>query len=73
MEYIIVIFIILSLIISLFTSNKNRNTTNTKEDNLDWTGLEEWEKEKVRNGEADIYSFEEGELEDDDYYYEDGE
>ena len=45
--------------------------TSPKKDDLDWTGLEEWEKEKIINGEDDIYSFEEEELEDDDYYYED--
>lgn len=35
-------------------------------------GLEEWKKELVRKGEYDPWNFEEdGELEEDDYYYED--
>lgn len=32
-------------------------------------GLEEWQKELVRKGEYDPYSFEEEDLEEDDYYY----
>ena len=34
-------------------------------------GLEDWQKELVRNGEYEPTSFEEEDLEEDDYYYED--
>lgn len=37
---------------------------------MDLCGLEEWQKDLVRNGEYDSFSFEEEELEDDDFYEE---
>ncbi|MBP5684255.1 MAG: hypothetical protein J6X02_03260 [Bacilli bacterium] len=43
------------------------------EERMEEAGLEEWEKEEVRNGNQDIFNFEEEELEDDDYYSEDDE
>lgn len=35
--------------------------------------LEDWQKELVRNGSYDVWSFDEEELEEDDYYFEDDE
>lgn len=35
--------------------------------------LEDWQKELVRNGSYDVWSFDEDELEEDDYYFEDDE
>lgn len=32
-------------------------------------GLDEWEKQEIRNGNYDLESFEDEDLEDDDYYY----
>ena len=51
----------------LFKDNNSNNDSNE----LDAFGLEEWQKEEVRNGNYDTWSFEEEELEEDDYYYED--
>ena len=35
--------------------------------------LEDWQKDLVRNGSYDVWSFDEEELEEDDYYFEDDE
>lgn len=43
-----------------------------QEKEMDAYGLEEWQKDLVRKGEYDPWNFEEdGDLEEDDYYYED--
>ena len=43
----------------------------TEEDNLDLYGLDEEEKELVKKGEYDPHNFEEEDLDEDDYYFED--
>lgn len=54
------------------TDNVNKKTT--KERKMDNYGLEEWQKELVRKGDYEPWNFEEsGELDEDDYYYEDDE
>jgi len=57
-------------------SNSQDETKNKKnqqlEKEMDAYELEEWQKELVRKGEYDPWNFEEdGDLEEDDYYYED--
>lgn len=43
-----------------------------QEKEMDAYGLEEWQKELVRKGEYDPWNFEEdGDLDEDDYYYDD--
>ena len=49
------------------------NEDDDLEERMEEAGLEEWEKEEVRNGNHDIFNFEEEDLEDDDYYSEDDE
>ena len=44
---------------------------NLKDDELDNYGLEDWQKDLVKKGEYDPWNFEEEDLEEDDYYYED--
>ena len=41
------------------------------EQKMEEYGLEEWQKDLVRSGEYNIDNFEEENLEEDDYYYED--
>lgn len=43
------------------------NENNKQEEN----NLEDWQKELVKKGEQDSFNFEEEDLEEDDYYYED--
>ncbi|NMA50850.1 MAG: hypothetical protein GX951_03260 [Mollicutes bacterium] len=50
---------------------EDENTSKYTEAELDNYGLEEWQKELVRKGEYDPWNFEEENLEDDDYHYED--
>ena len=38
---------------------------------MDIYGLEDWQKEEVRNGNYDPWSFEEEDLEEDDYFHDD--
>lgn len=51
------------------TSNNNRNEE--LERKMEAAGLEEWQKEEVRKGNADPWDFEEENLEDGDYYEDD--
>lgn len=53
-----------------YLNNKINKDKNTIWDS-DLHGLEDWQKELVKKGEYDSWSFEEEELEEDDYYYED--
>ena len=49
------------------------NNSNDKEKEMDYYGLEEHEREEVRNGNYEPYNFEDSEgveLDDDDYYSE---
>lgn len=57
------------------TEEENNDNKNEKlEQEMDSYGLEEWQKDEVRKGNYDPWSFEEdGELEEEDYYYEDDE
>lgn len=51
-------------------SKDNKNDGNDEE--LDSLGLDDWQKDEVRKGNYSPWSFEEdGEQEEDDYYYED--
>ena len=54
---------------SSILSFMNNNKENDKE--LDSYGLENWQKEEIRKSNCDPYSFEEDEIEEDDYYSED--
>ncbi len=54
-----------------FLDSDNEKRKKEMEDEMDLLGLEDWEKEEVRNGNYSPESFEEEDLEEDDYYYED--
>ena len=41
------------------------------DDELDDYGLEDWQKDLVKKGDYEPWNFEEEDLEEDDYYYED--
>ena len=43
------------------------------DEELDDYGLEDWQKVEVKEGRYDPWNFEEEDLEDDDYYFEDDE
>lgn len=47
------------------------NVSGYTDDELDNYGLEDWQKDLVKKGEYDPWNFEEEDLEEDDYYYED--
>lgn len=51
--------------------NISESNNDNKEKELDKYDLTEEEKEKVKKGEYEPWNFEEEDLEDDDYYYED--
>lgn len=53
----------------LFGNDKKDNKASEKE--MDFYGLNEQEKEEVRKGHYDPWDFEEDELEESDYYYDD--
>lgn len=55
-----------------FVENTNRKNSNTKlEREMNLFGLSEDEKKLVRSGQYDPWNFEEEELDEDDYYYDD--
>ncbi|MBQ9024177.1 MAG: hypothetical protein IJ105_03030 [Bacilli bacterium] len=56
---------------SFLEDQKEENESDYTEEELDSYGLEEWQKEEVKKGNADPWSFEEEDLEDDDFYNED--
>ena len=59
-------------IFDFFSSNEESNKKDERlEKEMEEMGLDEWEKEEVRNGNYDLDNFEEEDLEEDDYYYED--
>ena len=49
------------------------NDNDDLEERMDDLDLEDWQKDLVRKGEYDPKNFEEEELDEDDYYYEDDE
>jgi hypothetical protein len=49
------------------------NDNDDLEERMDDLDLEDWQKDLVRKGEYDPENFEEEELDEDDYYYEDDE
>ncbi len=51
----------------LFADTDKKN----EDKKLDNLGLEKWEKKEVKKGDYKPWNFEEEELEDDDYYFED--
>lgn len=58
------------MMVLLGDSKDKRN--NDDNDELDSLGLNDWQKDEVRKGNYSLWSFEEdGEQEEDDYYYED--
>lgn len=57
----------------ILDSVDNKNKSEYTEEELDAYGLEDWQKELVRSGEYDPWSFEEEDLEEDDYYHDDEE
>lgn len=54
-----------------FMNEQQDNKAKYIEEELDSYGLEDWQKEEVRKGNYDPWNFEEEDLEEDDYYYED--
>lgn len=58
---------------SFLNDNDKENESGYTDEELDSYGLEEWQKEEVKKGNADPWNFEEEDLEDDDFYNEDDE
>ncbi len=56
-------------IFSFLFEDTNFQKEKKEKDNL--AGLDKWQKEEVKKGNYDTFNFEEEELEDDDYYFED--
>ena len=56
---------------SFMDEQHNNNKSEYTDEELDNYGLEDWQKEEVRKGNYDPWNFEEEDLEEDDYYYED--
>lgn len=54
-----------------YFKNDEEQKKNDLEKKMDVLGLSEWEKEEVRKGNYNPEDFEDEELEEDDYYYED--
>lgn len=57
----------------LLGEKKKKNMSAINDEDLDFYGLNEVEKDLVKQGLYDPWNFEEEDLEDDDYYYEDDE
>lgn len=55
----------------LFSFLEEQTKKDELEKEMDNYGLEDWQKELVRNGEYNSWNFEEEELEEDDFYSED--
>lgn len=62
--------IFFALVIGL-NEGSSSSKSSSLEKEIDNYGLEEWQKDLVRKGEYDPWNFEEEDLEEDDYYYED--
>ena len=59
-------------IIKAVVNNSDVKENSKKEKEMDYYGLESWQKDLVRKGDYEPWNFEEtGDLEEDDYYYED--
>lgn len=56
---------------SFLNEQNKENESGYTDEELDSYGLEEWQKEEVKKGNADPWNFEEEDLEDDDFYNED--
>lgn len=54
---------------NFFDEDKDKKRKEEQEKEMDILGLDEWEKDEVRNGNYDPDCFEDDELEDDDYYF----
>lgn len=57
--------------LSFLDDKQEENNSGYTDEELDSYGLEEWQKEEVKKGNADPWNFEEEDLEDDDFYNED--
>ncbi len=56
------------------SENEKKEKEKKLEQEMDWHNLDDYEKEEVRNGNYDVYNFEDSideDLDDDDYYSED--
>lgn len=63
--------LIWKLIEAVITGSSN-DTKSKLEKEMDYNGLEDWQKDLVRKGDYEPHNFEEmGDLDEDDYYYED--
>lgn len=61
-------------IIKAVANNDSSSEKTKREKEMDNYGLEPWQKDLVRKGDYEPWNFEEsGDLEEDDYYYEDDE
>jgi hypothetical protein len=54
-----------------FMNEQQKENNKYTDEELDNCGLEDYEKEEVKKGNYDPWNFEEEELDEDDYYYED--
>ena len=63
--------LIWKLIKAVLTDSEN-NKKSKLEKEMNYNGLEDWQKDLVRKGDYEPHNFEEnGKLDEDDYYYED--
>lgn len=56
---------------SFMNEQQNENNSDYTDEELENYGLDEQQREEVKKGNYDPWGFEEEDLEDDDYYYED--
>ena len=56
---------------SFMNEQEKKNNSEYTDEELDTYGLEDWQKDEVKKGNYDPCNFEEEDLEEDDYYYED--
>ena len=55
------------------TKSNNSNESNYSEEEMDLYNLDEIQKEDIKNGKYDPWDFEEDEVDEDSYYFEDDE
>ena len=58
---------------SFMNEQQDENNSVYTDEELDAYGLEDWQKEEVKKGNYDPWNFEEEDLEEDDYYFDDDE
>lgn len=63
--------LIFEVIKAIVSSEEENNNKHEKKSNDNIYGLEDWQNDLVKKGECDPWNFEEEELEEDDFYYDD--